>query len=1363
MARTRKLKSGNVDLIEKKKKNEERQRKKKEADKAKNPDSDGMSAAEFMTKLATEEGQKIVSEHIEPMHPLVITSLGLKIKLLGLRFTPLKRLQPWKSLDLRMPVVDPTGVWAMKTPPFFKSQRNMILHTIAREDARIYATFDIETFQLRAGVLNHGMLYRFHDDSVHYDKRNYPDVEFFSTWPEIRARFLSLAAELIEDCVKRPGAGENSAKIYAHRGQSFDWVGFALNLGIDRHTGWDEDFMAQSDEEGAAIGEMKQYKAHFTVSTHSGKSRINISIKNGKYRVLLLDSYNLLPASLEKLGGKGKTPLQYTDPIAWLKSKIRPSSVVEMAEDEPVDEHGRLLDGYERIPNTTQKGKRFDVELSDIYPYLGVAHKVDLSEFDPAKESTQYRISAKAYEALRFWKDTIEDKKYSCDDVIELANHLKRYARKFRQFTDPLRDILGDEAVNSLKPFSYNTASTAGFALSAAYWYAERLEKTENGIELKKSLRFQQKKEQYALFEASGRSTLLKDNAAFVAEIKAGTPVISHGIIPYGKRVVVKNPVWTSALDNRFSRICQQGSQTTVFKTIAHLVKEFDLNSSFPNSMANGCKKTVDFPGYVGEAVLDGHKLKFSVPAAEKPIRCNALIGFEDPGYRDSKPTAAMHQLGLVSVETMKNELGKEVKMYAVRGRAKILQMLQFRHGEFLAVLPPSTKPELFDIPGLPLRMHGSGLDSRLINAQIVEPTLLLLRGSYLAAYAAYPTLDDEAMVVFLAEVTRGEDNKAVFRDRSRHGPIMGVGVTTKGVIIGKPFMPHKRFFEMMYSTRLAEKKQSAEAKKAGDIRTATMLSADADMTKLLMNGGGYGTYAQGNRPEIDFNLESATECMDIITIMAGLDPAWQGMEAAISILAPELSLSEDEISWKSLKDAIKIYQAEHEQKLADGKSYAIKSSNQTWIRGMRHLLQEWADNHITTFAVMPYISQEVDDKGNRIVQQRGIITLSEETAPHAIRPYASEVVAKSAITLHEGQLAVHRSPFGLAYSDTDSIHVETGIIKPFNSPLIINAVIDECARIGMTMPTLVDGQVDHWGALEALMKLHGSEYDSDPLVKKILGICGLKIGVNLGEWGLEDHKFDKGLVMPILEGTKYRSEKTYYLAPKVYLDTTAGGVVARAKVRSVPKVDPLQPAVLQGHVVGIPSLADRRGLSHETLRYVRLDGARKVHVKDKHYTVNSLFSNPRRIYKDTSSSEAFALRLPAETKRRILEGALISPAQMGAVVMSSFGIGEGKCNIVGLEDAYLTYQNEARIRGMSFADAQEKVMDATQAIRDLINGIESSGIDNTNDNVFAISEEDNHNDYMNEINRLKADHEARAKAHKEATGEDYQEPFLPF
>lgn len=1338
MARTRKLKSGNVDLIEKQKKAEQKRAEKAEKAKAEPAEDDGrVPYGQYLAEQAKQEGQKIVSEHIEPMHPLVINFMGLPT-----------------------PVVDPTGVWAMQTPPYFKSQRNLILHTIARGDARIYATFDTENYQFRAGVLNHAMFFRYHDDTVHYDKRNYGDVKFAFTWKDVRKEIITVLVDLIEDCHKRPDAGEKQAKIFAHNGQNFDWVGLALNLGIDRHTGYYEDFMAQSDAEGAALGDMKKYTAHFTVSTHSGKSRINISVKSkgGTYRVLLLDSYNLLPASMEKLGGKGKTPLQYTDPIAWLKSKIRPSSVVEMVEDEPVDEHGRLLDGYERIPGTNQKGKRFDVELSDIYPYLTVAHKVDLEEFDPAKESSEYRVSAAAYEALYFWKNTIEDKKYSCDDVIELANHLKRYARKFRQFTDPLRDILGDEAVNLLKPFSFNTASTAGFALSAAYWYAERLEKTANGLELKKSLRFQQKKEQYALFEESGRSTLIgRDELA--TEMNAGTSVIPHGIIPYGKRVVVKYPVWTSALDNRFSRIGQQGSQTTVFKPIAHFMEEFDINSSFPNSMANGCTKKVDFSGYVGEAVRNGHKLKFSVPAAEKPIRCNALIGFEDPGYRSSMPTDAMVQLGLVSVETMKNDLGQEVKMYAVRGRAKILQMLQFRTGDFLVVLPPSKNQALYDLPVVPLRTHGSGLDSRLINAQIVEPTLVLIRGSYLAAYAAYPTVDDESMVVYLAEVTKGEDDKPVIRDRSRHGPIMGVGVTKEGAIIGKPFMPHKRFFDMMYNTRLAEKKQAAEAKKAGDIRTATMLSADADMTKLLMNGGGYGTYAQGNRPEIDFNLESVTECLDIIDILVGLDPAWQGMESAIKILAPELS----ETGWKSLKDAIKIYQAGHEQLLAGENLHRIKMSKQDWLRAMRHLFQEWADNHITSFAVMPYISPEVDEKGNRIVQQRGIITASEETAPHAIRPYASEVVAKSAINLHEGQLAIHRSPFGLAYSDTDSLHAETGIIKPFNSPLIINAVLEDCARIGMTLPTLTDGQVDHRGALEALMNMPRDEYDSRPLVKKILGICGLKIGVNLGEWGLEDHKFDKGLVMPILEGTLYRSEKTYYLAPKVYLDTTAGGVVARAKVRSVPKVDPLQPAVLQGHVVGIPSLADRRGLSHETLRYVRLDGARKVQVKDKNYTVNSLFSNPRRIYKDTSSSEAFALRLPAETKRRILEGALISPAQMGAIVMSSFGIGEGKCNIAGLEDAYLTYQNEARIRGMSFADAQEKVMDATQAIRDLINGIESSGIDNSNDNVFAISEEDTHNDYMKEINRLKADHEARAKAHKEATGEDYQEPFLPF
>lgn len=1344
MARKTTLKSGVVDLIEKQRKAEQKRAEKAEKAKAEaDPaDDDGrVPYRQYIAEKAKQEGLKIVEEHTAPMHPLVIDFMGEKT-----------------------PVVDPTGIWAMQTPPYFKSQRNMILHAIARDDARIYVVFDTENFQLRAGVLNHAMFFRFHDDNVYYDKRQHDQVKFVFTWKEARQEVVVVAADLIEHCVRYPDAGEKLAKIWAHNGQNFDWVGFALNLGIDRHKGWDEEFMAQSDDDGAALGEMKKYKAHFTVSTHSGKSRINVSIKSkrGTYRVLLLDSYNLLPASMKKLGSKGETPLQYTDPIAWLKSKIRPSSIVEMAEDESVDEHGRLLDGYERIPNTNQKGKRFDVELADIYPYLTAAHKVDLAEFDPANGSTKYRISAAAYEALYYWKNTIEDKKYSCDDVIELANHLKRYARKFREFTAPLKGILGDEIVNSLKPFAFNTASTAGFALSAAYFYEARLEKTENGLELKKSLRFQQKKEQYALFEESGRSSLIgRDELA--TEMNAGTPVIPHGIIPYGKRVVVKYPIWTSAWDNRMSRIGQQGSQTTVFKPVAINMEEFDINSSFPNSMANGCTKRVAFSGYVGEAVHNGHKLKFAVAGAEKPIKCNALIGFEDAGYRSSMPTDAMVKLGLVSVETMKNDLGKEVKMFAVRGRAKILHMLQFRTGDFLVVLPPSKNQELYDVPVVPLRTHGSGLDSRLINAAIVEPTLVMIRGSYLAAYAAYPTVDDDAMVVYLAETTKDEDGNLVIRDRSRHGPIQGIGVTDDGRIFGKPFMPHKRFFDMMFNTRLSEKKQAAEAKKAGDIRTATMLASDADMTKLLMNGGGYGTYAQGNRPEIDFNLESATDCLNIIGLLVGLDPAWQGMEGAISILAPELSLSDDEVSWKSLQDAIRIHQAEHELLIASENLHRIKMSRQAWLRGMKHLFQEWADNHITNFAVMPYISPDVDANGDRIVQQRGIITAAEETANHAIRPYASEVVAKSAINLHEGQLAIYRSPFGLAYSDTDSLHAETGIIKPFSSPAIIQAVADEYARLNMAMPTLADGQADYRSGLEALMTMHRSEYDSRPLVKKILGICGLKIGSDLGEWGLEEHKYEKGLVMPILEGTEYRSEKTYYLAPKVYIDTTAGGVVARAKVRSVPKIDPLQPAVLQGHVVGIPSLADRRGLSHETLRYVRLDGARKVQVKDKRYTVNSLFSSPRRIYTSTTSSEAFALRLPEETKRRILEGALMSPAQMGSAVMARFGVGEGKANITGLEDAYLMYQQEARIRGMSFSDAQKKVMDATQAVRDLINGIETSGVDNSNENVIAISEEDADNDYMKDIKRLEADFEARARAHKAETGEDYQEPFAPF
>lgn len=1354
--RKTKLKSGTVDAFAQKKQAEEKA-KQKATKEGKVP------YAQYLSEIAKAEGVKIADEHTTKVHPLIIDFMGKKT-----------------------PVVDPTGIWSMTTPPYMRSQANLVLHSIAKPSARFHAVFDMETFQFRAGVLHHAAAQDFEDDQRNHDREDFPGIRVMKTWEDVIEYIKFKGVQLINDCVSNPGNGSKTSKIYAHNGARFDWVGLALHLGIDRHTNCFFEVLAKNDNpsEGESPDDLKKYKFTARISSHSGKSRITIEGGvGGKYKVILLDSYYLIPTKLGNLGdslAKGVTPIQFTDPVRWINEKIRPSTITEIAEGEEPDESGRYAYGYIRIPGTNTKAQRFDVKLSGLRPYLTRAHKHTLSDFDPqtGDKNLAKLLSAECYEALTVWHSTIDDIEYTYSDIVVLINAIKRYAKKFRTIAEPLRGLLGDDVVDSLNPLSYGTISTAGFALSVAYWYEARLERTEKGIELKKFVGAQQKVVKYALVDGSTEYVRMIDGTELQDEIMSGTPILLHGIVKKGQKAIVKYPVWTTAFDNRWSRLAQNGSQTTAFQTVAEKVVEFDINSSFPNSMANGNRRKVRFDGYSSEQV--------DMPSARKLIPCNALIGFEDPGYRSHMPTKSMYALGLVTTERMKNEHGQDVDMLVVRGRSKILHMLQIRNGDFMCQLVPSANPELSELPVVPFRTNGSGLDSRLINGKIVEPTLAMIRGSYLAAYAAYPTVDDESMVVFLAEKlveeevpapAEGEDETTArkprvdWRPRSRHGPIMGVSVSKDLKVFGAPFRPHQKFFDVLFNTRLSEKRAAAEAKSRGDLKAVARFLADAEMTKLIMNGGGYGTYAQNKRPEDEFCIESIDECEDRINTLIGLDPSWKGMSEAIKSLTPDLAFEDDECSWSTLKASLEIHRANHEALVESGNVHATKLSSQTFIRSMRTLFTEWADNHITSFTVVQYSPQEVDENGNKVTLQMGILTAAEETSSHAIRCYASEVVAKSAITLHDGQLAAHRSPFYLAYSDTDSLHIETGRIKDFNDAQIEAIIRHYYAKHHGDLPVAGNGRVDYSAALLTMMHVLPQVYNNRPIIAEIMEVCGLSIGSGLGQWGLETTRYSKGLVMPIVEDTVYASAKTYYLAPKVYIDTDSQGIVARAKVRSVPKNDPIQPAVFQGHVVGIPSLADRRGLSHETLRYVRLDGRRKIKAgksaefvgarKEMSNEVNSMFSNPRRIYKDTKSSEAFSITLPEKIKERILAGEKFSPSQIGAAVMSGFGVGAEKENIVGLEDAYLEYQTKASIRGMSFSAALDKVEKNTAAVRTMISKIiETNADDDLNADVIAMPEDGDYNELMKQAMSA---YEATSQAYEQEHGKPYPEDFIPF
>jgi hypothetical protein len=1272
VARKPKLKQGTVDLVAESRERAEKSairhakkqaKLKEDARKAglKEP-ADRVPFAQYKNTRAREANQKIRFEKKNKIRPLVIEFLGGRI-----------------------PVVDPNGTWAMRSPPYLESAYDLVAHVIAKQDPSIKAVLDLETWQLFAGVLHHAASLRFEDDDKQMGEEDRPKVQFHKTWEDVKNFLLGLMRDLINDCMRDPETSPEG-KVWAHNGSNFDWVGFALSLGMDRVTGYWCEILANDEN-----GEEKIYKVNFRISTFSGKSRITLSTGSGpggQYRLQLLDSYHIITAPLSVLGDKGVTPLQFTDPLAWINGK-----------------------------KCSITGENFNLTTEDVRPYRFNAHK-------PGRTLESFRDSGEitdiTYEGLSLWLNTLDSPEYTCDDVIILANAMKSYAAKFRFFAKPLADLLGQEAVDSLRPFSFNTASSGGFALAVAYWYESRLQRDENGIiGLKDSLKKQYKERYFALIAGRDFVQVMSEAEAMAYvrdQLKAEKTVRiqRHGIVNKGETVLIEYPVCTTQFDNRFSRMAQNGSQTTVFKTMAHQMLEVDANSAFPAAMARGCERRVVRQGFEHKGMVIGRY--------ESPEKINALVGYEEPSNRVARPTKDMITHGIATCEEIMDEHGELRKMWVVRGRQKILAMLNFRSGEFSVVLPPSLDPELNMVPGTPIRTPGRALDSRLVNPRIAQPSLLFLRGEYIASYACSPTVDDNAMVIFLGEDFVDEDGKKQFRNRSRHGQIMGITVEKDGSISGQPHNPLKKFIEIAYNKRLEEKNMAKKALAAGDLKLYERMTYEATMTKLILNGGSYGTFAQNKQPERDFSLEDLGECLEIIESLAGLDPHWEGMRGCIKRLTPGYEFEDAGCSWSDLYNSIEQFNVVRVDAQANLEKWsdlyrsigeinadkiAAKANLDKWtataasvmriqVEAFRLLFSTWAVHQITTFSSYRYKSPELDEDGHRIFKARGIITSAEETASHAIRCFASAVVAKAAVNLHLGQLAIQRSPFGLAYSDTDSLHAETGIIKPFDN---VRAV----AYVNHTYEVVYGDQPDdHVAGLQRLM--------NDPSVRRakiftdILEIYGLRTGELLGQWGLESHKYTKGLVSPVADGKPYSSHRTFYLGPKVYIDTDSNHNAARTKVRSIPKLNPVHPAVLEGVLVSIPSLADRRGLDQENFRAVTLDGTREVKFGGKRRRVETLFSSPRRKYQDSSNSTPFDLELSPEMNSRILRGDLISPEAVARDAMSTIGLDEEMTNIKGLQDAYMIYKSQVRIQGMSFDTVKQQVQDDILYKQGLIN-----------------------------------------------------------
>jgi hypothetical protein len=167
-----------------------------------------------------------------------------------------------------------------------------------------------------------------------------------------------------------------------------------------------------------------------------------------------------------------------------------------------------------------------------------------------------------------------------------------------------------------------------------------------------------------------------------------------------------------------------------------------------------------------------------------------------------------------------------------------------------------------------------------------------------------------------------------------------------------------------------------------------------------------------------------------------------------------------------------------------------------------------------------------------------------------------------------------------------------------------------------------------------------------------------------------------------------------------------------------------VHPAVFEGFVTSIPSLADRRGLDQENFRKVKLDSTREVKFGKLKRRVTTLFSSPRRKYHDTSTSEPFSLEYTPEMTKLIMAGEMISSESLARNAMAGIGLDEDFVNIRGLEQAYMTYTKEVKIQGRSFDDVSHEVSQDILAKERLINSQQMSETFNPQHKLLILSKD---------------------------------------
>lgn len=229
-------------------------------------------------------------------------------------------------------------------------------------------------------------------------------------------------------------------------------------------------------------------------------------------------------------------------------------------------------------------------------------------------------------------------------------------------------------------------------------------------------------------------------------------------------------------------------------------------------------------------------------------------------------------------------------------------------------------------------------------------------------------------------------------------------------------------------------------------------------------------------------------------------------------------------------------------------------------------IMSDFAAGHMLKFS--KYRERQFDGR----MVERFRITLPEETASHAIRPWAVSITAKARVLLHIAMRTCDELGFKVMYCDTDSMHLAVPF-KQGEDPVEV--------------------------LLAALSK------------QKVI-----TIGTSLEDWSIE-HKYvqKEYAVGKWKAGDRIIAENTYFLGKKVIMFCDADNNILDARVSGISLKQPMHRAALYTYVMHAESLGDRTGIRREPPREMDRLAVFEYGDKSDRNVACGMYSNTTRIF----------------------------------------------------------------------------------------------------------------------------------------------------